>query len=102
MSGAFFGYIAYENIYNVEKISVRKKKNIIKTPGVILFIPEILVIYDNVEKSLYILKHFINENKNQIKYDENVKELNALEKCLKSKSKKELFDINKIKKLKIK
>ena len=102
MSGAFFGYIAYENIYNVEKISERKKKNVIKTPGVILFIPEILVIYDNVKKSLYILKHFINENKNQIKYDENVKELNALEKSLKSKSKKELFDLNKIKKLKIK
>ena len=37
MAGAFFGYISYENIYNIEDISKFKKKNTLMTPELILF-----------------------------------------------------------------
>ncbi len=59
MAGAFFGYISYENIYNIEDISKFNKKNTLMTPELILFIPQILIVYDNVSNSLYILKHFL-------------------------------------------
>ena len=39
MSGAFFGYIGYENKNKVEKISSKRKKDDLKTPDIIMFIP---------------------------------------------------------------
>ena len=54
MVGSFFGFLSYENIYNIEKISIKRKKNKLNTPDIILFIPEILIIHDNLTKSIYI------------------------------------------------
>ena len=102
MSGAFFGYFAYENINNIESVSKFKKKNTLRTPELILFIPEILIIYDNINKSLFILKHFITENKNILKYEQNVNELNEVENNLKTKIQLKKYNLNKSKKLKIK
>ncbi len=102
MSGAFFGYIAYENIYNIENITKFKKKNKLDTPAAILFIPEILIIYDNVNGSLFLLKHFISENKNILRYEDHVKDLNKIENQLSIKLKEYSYNLNKVKRLKIK
>ena len=102
MSGAFFGYIAYENIYNVEKINKFRKRNLINTPAVILFIPEILLIYDNINQSLFILKHFISEKNNDLDYEKHVNELNKIEVKINKRKKENFYDLNKIKSLKIK
>ena len=55
MSGAFFGYIAYENINKLEKISSRRKKDDLGTPDIMMFIPNNLLIYDNFSASLFII-----------------------------------------------
>ncbi len=102
MSGAFFGYIAYENIYNIESISRNKKKNVLKTPPAILFIPETLIIYDNINKSLFLLKHFIAENKVNLEYEECIEQFNKIEKKIKLNNKNNLYNLRKTKKLKIK
>ena len=57
MSGSFFGYIAYENIYNVEKLQI-SVKNDLNTPDILLFLPRILIVLDNHTNNLFILKHF--------------------------------------------
>ena len=102
MSGAFFGYISYENINNVENISKLKKRNLLKTPDLILFIPEILIIYDNINKSLFILKHIIFDRTRRTIYENILTELNEIENKLRKPKKEKLFNLNKVKKLNIK
>ena len=60
MAGAFFGYISYENIYNIEEISKFKKEHFNDS---VLYFYSILIVYDNVSNSLYILKHFLSGKK---------------------------------------
>ncbi len=87
MAGAFFGYLSYENIYNIENISVNIKKNILDLPSIILFIPKTLIIYDNINKSIFIIKYLAKEKKRKLNYDELLKEINNIEKKLKIKQK---------------
>ena len=102
MAGAFFGYISYENIYNIEEISKFKKKNTLMTPELILFIPQILIVYDNVSNSLYILKHFLSGIKKAQEYEQVLNELNDIENNLYKKVNNHTIDLNKKKRLKIK
>ena len=102
MAGAFFGYISYENIYNIEDISKFKKKNTLMTPELILFIPQILIVYDNVSNSLYILKHFLSGVKKAQEYEQVLNELNVIENNLYKKEKNHTINLNKKKRLKIK
>ncbi len=102
MAGAFFGYISYENIYNIEDISKFKKENTLMTPELILFIPQILIIYDNFSNSLYILKHFLPGIKKTQKYEEVLKELNNVEISLYKKSNNHVINLKKKKRVKIK
>ena len=102
MAGAFFGYLSYENIHKIENISNFKKVNKLKTPDVILFIPKTLIIFDNLTKSLFILKHFLSKDSKNHKYETAVKEINNIENRLSVKFSKNIIKFNKKKKLKIK
>ena len=59
MSSGVFGYLGYEAINYIEKISMNKKKDILNLPDCLLFYPKNLFIYDNHEKELFIIKAFI-------------------------------------------
>ena len=59
MSSGVFGYLGYEAINYIEKISRNKKKDILNLPDCLLFYPKNLFIYDNHEKELFIIKAFI-------------------------------------------
>ncbi len=59
MSSGVFGYLGYEAINYIEKISKNKKKDILNLPDCLLFYPKNLFIYDNHEKELFIIKAFI-------------------------------------------
>ncbi len=91
MAGSFFGYLSYENIYNIEKINKIKKLNKLKTPEIILFVPEYLFIFDNYSKSLFITKHIINEAKVKLNYENAKIELDKIELKIKKKNN---FDTN--------
>ena len=91
MAGAFFGYLSYENIHNIEIISKIPKKNTLKTPDIILFIPENLIIYDNFSDTLFILKHLVPKNSKNIEYSKIIKEINNIENRINIKDE---FNIN--------
>ena len=59
MSSGVFGYLGYETINYLEKISINKKSDNLKLPDCILIYPRTLYIYDNHEKALFIIKAFI-------------------------------------------
>ena len=59
MSSGVFGYLGYEAINYIEKISRNKKKDILNLPDCLLFYPKNLFIYDNHKKVLFIIKAFI-------------------------------------------
>ncbi len=99
MVGSFFGFLSYENIYNIEKISIKRKKNKLNTPDIILFIPEILIIHDNLTKSIYILKHHLSYEKNIADYDHIVKDFKKIEANLKLEVKDVNIDLKKKKKI---
>ena len=82
MSGAFFGYIAYENVNKVEKVSSRRKKDDLKTPDIIMFIPNNLLIYDNFSASLFIIKHYLSSAKTK-DFHKHIQDINKIEKHLK-------------------
>ena len=66
-------------IFNVEKINkFRKKFN--KYSGSYFIYSKILLIYDNINQSLYMLKHFISEKNNDLDYEKHVNELNKIDK----------------------
>ena len=44
-----------------------------------VFIPQILIVYDNVSNSLYILKHFLSGVKKAQEYEQVINELNDIE-----------------------
>ncbi len=108
MAGSFFGYLSYENIYNIEKINKIKKPNKLRTPEIILFIPKYLFIFDNITNSLFIIMHFINGKQSYLDYEEAILELknmehnirtnNQLDKSFDIKKKKNLFIKSNIKK----
>ena len=103
MACSFFGYLSYENIYNLEHIQINKKKDELNTPDIILFIPEFLLIYDNFEKSLFIIKHFLKDNQRDANYDISKKEIENIENNLIEQKKNKInYNLNKIKKIKIK
>ena len=102
MAGSFFGFLSYENIHYVEKINQHRKKNKLKTPDLVLFIPENLLIFDNHKQSLYILKHFISEDKAKKNYETIVDEINSIEADLNLFKKLETFNLKKSLNLKIK
>ena len=102
MAGSFFGYLSYENIYNVEKISKHKKKDKLNTPDIILFVPEILIIYDNFSKALFILRHCISENTKRNDYSNIVDQINKIENKLKLENKLHSIKFSNTKKIKIK
>ena len=102
MVGSFFGYLSYENIYKIEKISNRSKKNTLKTPDIILFIPKILIIHDNITKSLYLIRHNLSNEANKPQYDFVLDEFIKIEERLKTKFDITNINLNKKKKIKIK
>ena len=63
------GSLICENINKVEKISYRTKKDDLKTPDIIMFIPNNLLIYDNFSDSLYIIKHYLSDAKEKDFYN---------------------------------
>ena len=46
-------------IFIILRTYLSSKKECFNDPELILFIPQILIVYDNVSNSLYILKHFL-------------------------------------------
>ena len=78
MSSGVFGYLGYEAINYVEKISKNKKTNNLKLPDCLLFYPRSLFIYDNHKKSLFIIKAFIHGtyDKKDINYEKILSEIN--------------------------
>ena len=78
MSSAMFGYLGYEAINYVEKISINKKIKNLKVPDCLLFYPRTLMIYDNHKNDLYIIKAFISgtHTVKQKLYNEVIKEIN--------------------------
>ena len=46
-----------------------KKRNVLRTPEILLFIPKILIIFDNVNGSIYIVRHILKENFENINFD---------------------------------
>ncbi len=102
MAGAFFGYVSYENIYNIEKIQKYRKSNKLKTPDLILFIPEILLIYDNFTSTLFILRHFVSKFRNKVNYENLVENINNIQDKISTKVKAIEFNLQKKKDLKIK
>ncbi len=102
MSGSFFGYIAYENINNVELIATSDKKNDLNTPDILLFLPRILIILDNLNNDLFILKHFLSDEKGGNNYIDNKIEFEKIEDDL-GKVRNELkLNIKKRKKISVK
>ena len=77
MAGSFFGYLSYENIYNIENNKI-KKLNKLKHLR-LFFVPEYLFIFDNYSKSLFITKHIINEAKVNLNYENAKVELDQIE-----------------------
>ncbi len=102
MAGAFFGYLSYENIYNIEKVNNRRKINKLKTPELILFIPQFLIIYDNLNKSIFISRHILNGKTDKEEYNSIIKKINEIEKNLKIINTKNIINLKKRIKLKIK
>ena len=78
MSSGVFGYLGYEAINYVEKISKNRKTNNLKMPDCLLFYPRSLFIYDNHKKSLFIIKAFIHGtyDKKDINYEKILSEIN--------------------------
>ena len=78
MSSGVFGYLGYEAINYVEKISKNRKTNNLKLPDCLLFYPRSLFIYDNHKKSLFIIKAFIHGtyDKKDINYEKILSEIN--------------------------
>ena len=62
MTSAFFGYLSYENINNVENIIKNKKINDLSIPDSLLFIPETLIIFDNQKNDLFITKTILRKS----------------------------------------
>ena len=58
MAGAFL-VIYHMKIFIISRTYLSSKKEHFNDPELILFIPQILIVYDNVSNSLYILKHFL-------------------------------------------
>ena len=102
MAGSFFGYIAYENIFNVEKIGNRKKINNLNNPDLILFIPKFLIIFDNISKSLFLIEHFIGNDAKKRGFNETIDNLNKIESNIKNNVKITYIDHKKKKNIKIK
>ena len=102
MAGSFFGYLSYENIYNIEEIKKFKKRNVLKTPEILLFIPKILIIFDNVNGSIYVVRHILKENFEKINFDRIKYEVNEIEKKINIKNKDININLNKKTKLSIK
>ena len=65
MSSGVFGYLGYEAINYIEKISNNKKKDNLNLPDCLLFYPRSLFIYDNHQKELYVIKAFIKSTYNK-------------------------------------
>ena len=99
MSGSFFGYIAYENIYNVEKITNFRKKNDLNTPDILLFLPRILIVLDNHTNNLFILKHFLSDEIGSNNYIDNKIEFKKIEDELNKFTKKFKMNLKKKKKI---
>ena len=101
MSGAFFGYIAYENINKVEKISSKRKKDDLKTPDIIMFIPNNLLIYDNFSASLFIIKHYLSSAKTK-NFHKQILDINEIENNIKKVKGYRDINFNKKKKITVK
>ena len=54
MCSAFYGYFGYETIHYVENISIKKKKDDLKLPNSILFLPKFIIVFDNKELKITI------------------------------------------------
>ncbi len=103
MAGSYFGFISYENIHNIENINQNKKKNKLNTPDIVLFIPRYLIIFDNLTKTLYILKHFISTDRSKKnEYENTINEFNDIRNKLRATSKKNNYNLKKKKRIAIK
>ena len=102
MAGSFFGYLSYENIHNVEIIKKFKKINKLRTPELILFVPKNLIIFDNLDNSLYFIRHFLGENNETIKYEKMIRDVNKIQNKIIKNIKLDPINFDKGMKMKVK
>ncbi len=99
MVGSFFGFISYENIYKVESVNKFKKRNTLNTPDIILFIPKYLIVYDNLEETLFIIRHII--PKKNISFGHVLNKISRIENMIEEETNRKIIDLQKSKKIKI-
>ena len=96
MASAYFGYLSYENINNVENITKKKKENDLNIPESLLFIPEILIIFDNQKSILYVTKSILKTSSaTKISYKNIVKEYEEIIKKIKNNQEFKKINLNK-------
>ena len=70
MSSGYFGFIGYENIKRIENISKKIKKNDLKIPDILLFLPKFILILDNQKNIFYIIQHVDFKNKTDLNFED--------------------------------
>ena len=60
-----------------------------------MFIPKILIIFDNVNGSIYVVRHILKENFEKINFDRIKYEVNEIEKKINIKNKDININLNK-------
>ena len=79
MCSAFYGYFGYETIHYVENISIKKKDDL-KLPNSILFLPKFIIVYDNKELKITISSPVISREAKISDYEMIKKEFSKIEK----------------------
>lgn len=78
--GGAIGYIGYEAIRYFEDIPVRENKDGI--PDILMVIPETLLIYDSVRRTIFIIVTTFPREKPQQEYEKALKNIGSLKKML--------------------
>ena len=99
MCSAFYGYFGYETIHYVENISAKKKKDDLKLPNSILFLPKFIIVFDNKELKITISSPVISRETKISDYELIKNEFSKLEKNILKKLPTDKINLNLRKKL---
>ena len=100
MTSSFFGYLSYENINNIEDIIKKKKADSLQLPDCLLFIPETLIIYDNLKSVLFLTKIINKKISSKIDgYEILLNEFNTIENEIKINKQYDKINFSKRKKI---